>query len=400
MIYEHCPEQNCVIIRYRLSNDNTKEYYLDTADFFKVLNKSKSFIFHNDNDDYPSYLYNYRYVNYLEFLFKNGNVNEYVFLNGNKCDLRASNIGINHRMHQYVVDNYTVIKSIPGHYPKYKHNTIMKNPLWKISVDGKERYLMFCEPDAFCILCEESYNKVLEYEKQNNVKLTFHKMTNGYLATKHNNNEISLYIHQIIMNWHGHGKGTGGISVDHIDRNPLNNTMDNLRLATYEEQQQNTKGTMPNTKRERQAGARDLPEGIEQSMLRKYVVYYLNVYNKEKNKSREYFRVEDPRLKSPWESSKSQSVSIMEKLQQANKVAEELEQGIYVEKEKERDVPKGFYVSEKNGKTVLTYDKRDPTTGKCCSMKATLKEDAVLNDEVEKMKVKLNEKYGIVFDES
>lgn len=398
MIYSHCSERNCMAISYTLST-GCKQYYFDYNDFCKILNKNKLFLFQNDNDDYPSYLYNYKYVNYLEFLFKNGNMDEYYFLNGNKYDLRASNIEIKHKMHKYVTDNYDVVEYIPGHYPKHKHANIMKNPLWKISLDGKERYLMFCEPDAFCILCEESYNKVLELEKKKNIKLTFFKMTNGYIATKHNN-EIALFIHQIIMNWYGHGKGTGGISVDHIDRNPLNNAMDNLRLATYEEQQQNTKGIMPNTKRERQAGARDLPEGIEQSMLRKYVVYYLNVYNKEKNKSREYFRVEDPRLKSPWESSKSQSVSIMEKLQQANKVAEELEQGIYVEKEKERDVPKGFYVSEKNGKTVLTYDKRDPTTGKTYSMKATLKEDAVINDEVAKMKVKLNEKYGIVFDES
>ena len=67
-------------------------------------------------------------------------------------------------------------------------------------------------------------------------------------------------------------------------------------------------------------------------MLRKYVVYYYNVYNKEKNLSREYFRVEKhPKLEKNWETTKSEKVSIMEKLQQANKIVDDLENDIYPE---------------------------------------------------------------------
>ena len=49
--------------------------------------------------------------------------------------------------------------------------------------------------------------------------------------------------------------------------------MDNLRIATRKEQEQNSKGIKEGTKRERKQSAKDLPEGITQEMMKKYVVY-------------------------------------------------------------------------------------------------------------------------------
>ena len=183
---------------------------------------------------------------------------------------------------------------------------------------------MYCEPSNLVKLCQFSYQKILDYEKEIDKKMTWYIGKNGYAVAHTKDN--CLYMHQIIMNCYGNGRGTANISVDHIDRDKMNNTMDNLRLATLFEQQQNTKGILPNTKRERQSNARKLPEGITQDMLKKYVVYYYNLHNKEKNKYREYFRVEGhPKLEKNWETTKSGKVSIFEKLHIANKKVEELD---------------------------------------------------------------------------
>lgn len=75
----------------------------------------------------------------------------------------------------------------------------------------------------------------------------------------------------------------------------------------------------------RKNNAQHLPVGIDPSMLQKYIVYYNEFYDKEKTKRREYFRIEKhPLLKSPWSTSKSNQISIEDKLDQANFLLEKL----------------------------------------------------------------------------
>jgi hypothetical protein len=132
------------------------------------------------------------------------------------------------------------------------------------------------------------------------------------------------------MNCYGNGQGTKNISVDHIDRDPLNNTLENLRIATRAEQEQNSKGIAVGTKRARKQSAKPLPEGITQEMMRKYVGYYHEYLDKEQTKSREFFKIEKhPKLSKIWIGSKSNKISILEKLQMVNKVADDLTKDIY-----------------------------------------------------------------------
>lgn len=84
-----------------------------------------------------------------------------------------------------------------------------------------------------------------------------------------------------------------------------------------------------NDKRERKHTAQTLPPGITHNMMKKFVVYYREMmYLKNgKRMPREYFKVEShPRLKKPWVSSKSVKISIIEKLNDANQVVDDLEE--------------------------------------------------------------------------
>ena len=263
---------------------------------------------------------------------------------------------------------------------------IMKNPIWRISENGKEYLLMYCEKDTICKLCCESYQKILNYESNinNGNKITWYKHQNGYVLCS-----INVYIHQIIMDCYGNGKGTKNISVDHVDQNPLNNTLENLRIATRKEQEQNSKGIKPGTQKER-SSKKDLPEGITYQMLKKYVYYNREFYNKEKTKERDFFRVEHPKLDKPWSTTKSNNVSIQEKLAQANKVVDDLENDIYPVKN-DNALPKYVSLIINREKPHLVFEKK--VNGKRLGLKMVLPEEYDLEEQICSLNEKIKKKY-------
>lgn len=133
------------------------------------------------------------------------------------------------------------------------------------------------------------------------------KCPGGYIRATINYENV--YLHHIIMSRMGIPKPGDGYSIDHINRDKLDNRRENLRWASQSEQNANT------GKRSRKHNARPLPDGITQDMLPKYVVYYKECYNKEKNLYREFFKVEKhPELDKPIIGSKSNKLTIQEKL--------------------------------------------------------------------------------------
>jgi hypothetical protein len=389
-IYLTDEENNCGIIKY-----GNKTFLLDVKDRDNIINFDKKFVFVNEYDTYPSFSYNYRRVDYLDFIFNyNKDSVYYKFKNNNKYDLRRSNVEIYHHYHKNIIENYDVIEYINGHYSSMGQDAnIMKNPLWKIKENNKEILLMYCEKDTICKICPNSYEKILNYETNmnNGKKLTWYKCGNGYIQT-HNFMEGKLYyVHQVITGCYGNGKGTLNISVDHIDQDPLNNTWDNLRIATRKEQEQNCNGTKPGTKRERKSSAIDLPEGIRQDMMRKYVVYYHEYLNKEKTKEREFFKVEKhPKLDKIWIGTKSNKVSIQEKLSQINKIVDDLENDIYPEK-KEVSLPKYVSLIMSRNKPHLVFEKR--MDDKRLNVKMVLPENYELHEQLCILNEKVKDKY-------
>jgi hypothetical protein len=389
-IYSTDEDLNCGIIQY-----GKKQYLLDFYDKDKIINFNRNFVFENITDAYPSYLSNYKRYNYLDFIFTfNGENLYYVFKNNDPYDLRRCNVEVYHYYHKYVSENFKIIGYVNGHNVDIGQDAnIMKNPLWRIIENDKEYLLMYCEKETICKLCPESYNKIVEFEETNNKnkKLTWFKGSNGYIQTHTSGEKKCLYIHQIITGCYGNGKGTLNVSVDHIDQNPLNNTIENLRIATRKEQEQNSKGIKPGTKRERKHNAKDLPEGITQDMMQKYVVYYQEWLDKEHTKQREYFKVEKhPKLDKIWIGTKSNKVSIQEKLSQANKVVDDLENNIYPEKP-EIKLPKYVSLIINREKPHLVFEKR--VDGKRLGLKMVLPEDYDLEDQLLILNEKIKEKY-------
>ena len=376
--------------------EDDSSFLVDIKDHVDILNSGKKFIL-NDDMEYPYFVSNGKKFTILDYIYKfDYMTSNYEFINGDNCDLRRSNLKIYHEYNDIIKNQYSDFEYIQGHYNSLGIDAfLMKNPLWKLKENDKEILLMYCEKDSICKLCKKSYEQILEFERKHNKneKITWFKCENGYIAGKANGKQ--LYIHQVIMDYYGNGKGTGGNSVDHIDRNKLNNTIDNLHIATREEQEQNSRGIAPGTKRRRQSNARELPEGITQSMLKKHVVYYYNVYDKKNNKAREYFSVENhSKLEKRWESSKSGDISILEKLNQANKVVDDLENDIYpINFTEQRGLPKSVSLINMRNKTHLSFDKREDN-GERMNLKMILSDNYVLSEEIEKFLNKIRVKYN------
>ncbi len=308
-----------------------KKYIVDNDVWSNVKDFEKTFKL-DEAHNYPFYKYNNKEITLLEFIFKfDINDNIYVFKNNNIYDLRKINVICYPKIYNNIIDKYNITSYIQGHYSVLGQSAYkIKNCIWKINENEKEYLLMYCEKDTICKLCKESYKKILDYETQINKKLTWYKSANGYIQTHDHVENKMYYIHQIITGCYGNGSGTKNISVDHIDRNPLNNSWENLRISTRKEQEQNSKGIAPGTKRARKTNAKPLPEGITQDMMAKYVCYYHEFLNSEETRSREFFKIEKhPKLNKIWIGTKSNKVSIQEKLNQVNKIIEDIEKDIY-----------------------------------------------------------------------
>ena len=261
-----------------------------------------------------------------------------------------------------------------------------KNYMCEIKTpDDKTQYLMLCNQDKICKLCPISYEKILNYENKFKKKIIWSYQKNGYILGNNN-----LFIHQVITGCYGNGKGTKNISVDHIDQDPLNNTYDNLRVVSQEIQQQNTKGIKEGTKRARKKTAKPLPDGITEDMVKKYVYYSNEKYGKN-NKLRTYFCVCHPQLETT--SSKSEKVSIQEKLAQANKIVDDLENDIYPIVE-EKILPVGVSNKDYRGKPHLTFDRRAPD-GTRQNIRMVLPQEYDLEEQINILREKIKIKYDL-----
>tara|TARA_B110000259_G_scaffold136481_1_gene153687 strand:- start:2256 stop:3473 length:1218 start_codon:yes stop_codon:yes gene_type:complete len=383
---------NVALKEYKIIYGN-RTYLFNSELYCKIFNYDKGFKFYNIDDDYPAYKINEKYFNLLDFAYgvKKEDFN-FKFVNGNKYDLRDENVILENIAFETALNGVNIIKHIYKGTPvdEGRYSREIKNPICEILNEKNEvEYLMLCNQGKLCRICPLSYQAIRDFEKKHNYEkpIIWSYCTTGYIQCS----SKSLSIHQVIKDCYGNGKGTKEISVDHIDRNPLNNRVDNLRIATQEEQQQNSKGTTEGTKRERKHNAKELPEGITHDMMKKYVVYYKECYNKDKDLWREFFKVEKhPKIDKPITSSKSGKISILDKLNQINQIAADLENDTYEKAETGLpiSVHKGFNKAREDH--YLCYETK--IDGKRTSVRMKIPDDYDLPKELAKLEKKIQAK--------
>ena len=378
-----------------------REYILSSELFCRILNFQRCFRINNIKDDYPSYKINNKYIDFLEFAygFKTENYN-FIFINGNKYDIRYDNIIIENKSFKELLKKFNVIEHIyNGTIVKEgRYSGQYKNPICKIlNEKNEEEYLMLCNRNIICILCHHSYEIIREFEKKNNYKIPiiWSYQENGYILGNNN-----LYIHQIISDYYGNGKGTKELSVDHIDQNPLNNKYHNLRIVDRKTQEQNSKGIKENTKRERKHNAKSLPDGLTQEMMKKYVVYYNECYNKEKNLYREFFKIEKhPKLDKSYIGSKSNAINLKDKLNIVNKIVDNLDNNNInseeIDASKKRTLPQYITIQKTKNKSHLVFDRRNENKERQ-TMRSILPDvyDDILEEKLKLFAEKIENKYN------
>jgi hypothetical protein len=210
-----------------------------------------------------------------------------------------------------IFENSKLLSIHKGHIHREKE----KNPykLWK---DPKGTYVqMFTKHGSFFFDFDDFYylTKLDQISKVRNITWNLDKKSRQlnkevYYIRARIGKEF-IYLHQYIMNHYGNG--CKGITIDHIDRNPINNRRYNLRLASKYIQNSNT------DKHTRRRSATPLPEDFNDIKVPKYIgitrfnrndkYNYVCVIRLHPAQKIEYGE------KTWWESSKSSKITLIEK---------------------------------------------------------------------------------------
>jgi hypothetical protein len=188
--------------------------------------------------------------------------------------------------------------------------------LWKKDPDDETKTILrIVSEKSGVVQTVVDSNIVDELRKCNWYVCKLSKTLKKYIACSKN----GKYLHQMIISLNNIEKPDeeNSYSIDHINRDTLDNRLINLRWATQSSQNMNT------DRRTRKNNARNLPDGISPKDIPKWVTYNKEVYNKNTGATREFFRIEKHPKINNWASSKSNKVSIQDKLAETYKKLEQ-----------------------------------------------------------------------------
>jgi hypothetical protein len=250
----------------------------------------------------------------LEILFNIENYEAINFKNNDDNDYRFDNLNIIYKV-KYHFNKPENVEIIEYGEPKLilegKCAGQYKNMYWKVKDSNNcKYYIIYINDNISTKISIEDLDKILNFE---DIRPTW-GISNDYIKTniRIDDKPTVIYLHQYIMDVHFEDNTSMKKTVDHINRDKLDNRRENLRFANMSEQNSNR------DKQKRQKNACELPEGIKQTDLPIYVCYNKRCYNKENDSWREFFTIENyPNLDKPWATSKSNNVTIKDKLAQA-----------------------------------------------------------------------------------
>lgn len=375
------------------------QFTFDVEDLHKLMtdkNESEALIrwkLDNENDENVLFHYdnNYKPVYLIDLIMGEKCHNNITFKDNDTTNYSKQNLVINRENIIFFDNNiYCVKKKYKGHIKSMgKTAGKVRNSIYKvINVETNEiRYLMQCNDD-YTMISYECRKSIKKYEEQ---VLTWYKLSNGYIGTHIyiDDKQTIMYLHQYITGHYGNGQGQD--SVDHINRNKLDNRIENLRIISQSEQNKNT------GKRARKYNAKDLPDGITQDMLPKYVVYYNECYNKEKDLYRDFFKIEKHPKQEGKEfcSSKSTKISIQDKLTEIIDMLNRIENNEEIIKVTDKttyNLAKGTYIKDnKDGSQHLILDLRQD--GERYNLKMKCKKNLSMADNYKLFEEKINDKY-------
>ena len=268
------------------------------------------------------YYQNYKLkIRLLELLYPNSKNSTFTFINNNSNDYREKNIKINiPKKYSDIFPeplNYTILEyGSPYHITNGKYAGQYRNMYWKVKDKNLIYYIMHIKDNIYTKISSNDINKVLFFK---NDRSSYYIHSNGYIATTTNSDRLFYYLHQLIMDVHDEDLSDYKKTVDHINHDKLDNRKENLRLVNMSIQNSNR------DKSERRIDACDLPEGISQSDLPKYVCYRKEILNKDNGRYREYFYIcNHPKL-NRWISTKSNKINLKDKLNLVIKKLEKLD---------------------------------------------------------------------------
>jgi len=363
----------------------------------RIKNFSKDNFEFNDSEKlwyYNKYKSKERLINILfvdkkftDIKFKNSNYNDYIpenidFIIEDKFENKFN-----------APENYEILKNGTSHLIKEGACAgEYRNMYWKVKdKDDNTYYMIHIKDNIYTKISKRDINKVLNFK---DIRPVWRLFTNGYICCTININSKQkvYYLHQLIMDVHDENLTNFEKTVDHINRDKLDNRRDNLRLVNMSIQNANR------DKATRRCDAIDLPEGIKQEDIPKHIVYRKEILDKDTGKFREYFYIcNHPNFSDNWSSSKSQKINIKEKLKQAKLKIQEIE-GLITTKQYNKEAglnnkitfPKYIRLINDNNKKQLCFDAR--IDNKRYNMKSVCKTDNI-EEEIDKFIILVNKKY-------